>query len=310
MNKVGNKPKACPICKNVSYHAHRLGLVQCAACGVVLSPAIWEPNANETMEQEWFGEDAQTESTFWINLFNSWNNRKTLDRLAQALPPGRRLLEIGVGGGAFLVASQAKGYKVMGCDLSSSICKHVSASYGIEMHNGHLAELVGENRFDVVVTNHVIEHVNQPVEFLKDVRRLLAPGGVVHIAVPNVSCWQAKLSGWTSYEPYHLAYLDTQTLTRIVSAGGLTIDRIATHDSFSGWFLAVLRTMLGVNRAGGAVTRPDSAPMGRAKVRRQGFVYHGYSTAMVFTGAVMWPLRVFQAQLGHGDEIICIARKH
>lgn len=109
----------------------------------------------------------------------------------------------------------------MGCDLSAPICQRVSQTYGIAMHDGSLTSLVGENRFDVIVMNHVLEHVNQPIEFLREVHRLLAPGGVAHIAVPNVACWEAGLAGWTSYEPYHLVYFDPRTLERTVSAGGL-----------------------------------------------------------------------------------------
>lgn len=89
--------------------------------------------------------------------------------------PGRRLLEIGVGSGSFLNSARRRGYEVMGCDLSAPICKHVRQAYGILMHGKTLVTLTGENRFDVVVMNHVLEHVNQPIALLKEVRRLLAP---------------------------------------------------------------------------------------------------------------------------------------
>jgi 2-polyprenyl-3-methyl-5-hydroxy-6-metoxy-1,4-benzoquinol methylase len=284
-------------------------LVQCDACGVVLSPAIWQAQANEKMEEEWFGENYQPGTSFWVNLFETWNNHKTLARLAQAKPPGRRLLEIGVGSGSFLNVARARGYAVMGCDLSRPICERVRRAYGIAMRGEPLATLAGENRFDVIVMNHVLEHVHQPIEFLQDVRRLLAPNGVVHIAVPNIACWEAGLSGWTSFEPYHLTYFAPQTLKRTVSTSGLTIERVSTHDSFSGWFLVVLRTALGVNRASGAVTRPVTALTRRARGRRSGVVEHAYRIAMVCAGGGLWPLRWLQAKLGYGDEAICIARK-
>lgn len=299
----------CPICACVGFRPYKLGLVQCDACGVVLSPAIWRPQANEQLEEEWFGEDYQPETSFWVGVFETWNNRKTLSRLAQASPPGRRLLEIGVGSGSFLNAARERSYEVMGCDLSVPICSRVHRAYGIAMHSGPLTALTGENRFDVIVMNHVLEHVHQPIEFLQDVRRLLSPGGVVHIAVPNITCWEARLSGWTSFEPYHLIYFTPQTLRRTVSASGLAIDRITTHDSFSGWFLAVLRSALGVNRASGAVTRPVNAMTRRAQGRRSGVVEHAYRIAMVCAGGCLWPLRWLQAKLSRGDEAICIARK-
>ncbi|MER2600871.1 MAG: class I SAM-dependent methyltransferase, partial [Candidatus Competibacter phosphatis] len=234
---------------------------------------------------------------------------KTLARLARANLSGRRLLEIGVGSGAFLNAARSKGYDVLGCDLSIPICQQVSKIYGIPMHDASLASLAGENRFDVIVMNHVLEHVNQPVEFLQEVRRLLAPGGVTHIAVPNIACWEARLAGWTSYEPYHLVYFDPRVLERTISAGGLAIEHMTTPDSFSGWFLALLRTVLGVNnREGGTVARSISTAAGHA-TGRPGWLEHAYRISMVCAGGVTWPLRWLQARLGYGDEAICIARK-
>lgn len=299
----------CPVCTGPGFQPYKLGLVRCDGCGVVLSPAIWQPQANEQLEEEWFGEDYRPTTSSWVTLFETWTNRKTLARLAASKPPGRQLLEVGVGSGSFLNAARERHYEVMGCDLSTSICARVRRAYGIVMHSESLETLVGENRFDVIVMNHVLEHVHRPIEFMEDVRRLLAPGGVVHVAVPNIACWEAALAGWTSYEPYHLTYFDPRTLVRTISAGGLTIDCITTHDSFSGWFLAVLRTALGVNRSSGAVTRPTASTVGRIAGRWPGVVEHAYRFAMVCAGGGLWPLRWLQAKLGRGDEAVCLAHK-
>jgi 2-polyprenyl-3-methyl-5-hydroxy-6-metoxy-1,4-benzoquinol methylase len=298
----------CPLCAGAHFRPYKLALVQCTTCAVVLSPAIWQPQANEAMEDEWFGEDFDGNSSFWTGLFETLNNRRTLRRLDAGCRPGR-LLEIGVGSGSFLGAAQSHGYKVEGCDISAPICSRVSAIHGVPMHCESLAELAGDSCFDVIVMNHVLEHVNEPIDFMKDVRRLLVPGGVAHIAVPNVSCWQASLSGWASYEPYHLTYFDPQTLTRVVRAGGLNVGRLLSHDSFSGWFLAILRTGLRVNSVGGAVARPLATKSRRAKSARFRAVEHAYRLAMVCTGAALWPLRVLQSRLGRGDEAICVAYK-
>ena len=298
---------ACAVCGAAGFRPWKLGLMQCESCRGVFSPAIWTSRANEALEQEWFGEDYQPDRSFWVALFETWNNRKSLARLSRARPPGRRLLEIGVGSGSFLNAARQRGYEVMGCDLSAPICKRVRDAYGITMHGESLATLAGDNRFDVIVMNHVLEHVEHPVELLKDVLRLLGPGGVAHIAVPNVACWEAGLSGWTGFEPYHLTYFEPQTLERTVATSGLTIDSITTLDSFSGWFLAVLRTAMGVNRTGGAVTRPPT-PMAQRTSGHSGVVKHAYRIAMVCVGGALWPLRWFQSRLGRGNEAVCIAR--
>jgi len=309
MGNTNNNVTTCPLCLGAGFQPHKLGLVSCKSCYVVLSPVIWQPKANEEMEKEWFGQNFQANRSWWEQRFERWNNDRTLARIARVTPPGGRLLEIGVGSGSFLNAARKTGYDVMGCDLSMPICQRIRRTYDIPMHAEPLTTLAGENRFDVIVLNHVLEHVNRPVEFLRDVHRLLAFGGIAHIAVPNIGCWEAALWGWTCYEPYHLSYFTPQTLRRAVDSSGLAIEHITTHESFSGWFLAVLRSALGVNRATGAVIRPAIASARYAKGSRSKLLEHAYRLAMVCSGAALWPMRMIQEQLGRGDEAICIARK-
>ncbi|MDF1593767.1 MAG: class I SAM-dependent methyltransferase [Desulfobacterales bacterium] len=304
VNDANQQIRLCLICGYVGFKPYKVGLVQCEGCGVVLSPIIWEPQANEYLEEEWFGEDYRPKTSFWVVLFENWNNRNTLARLSKAKIAGQRLLEIGVGSGSFLNAARERGYEVMGCDLSGSICARVQRVHGIPMHNSPVAQIIHSAPFfDIVMMNHVLEHVQQPIEFLQDVRRLLVSGGVVHIAVPNVACWEALLPGWGSYEPYHLAYFSPQTLQRAVELAGFEVLRIRTHDSFSGWFLAILRTLLRANRksAGERSAQREAAHLS--------WVGHAYHLAMVLGGVITLPLRLFQEVIGRGDEVVLIGRK-
>jgi 2-polyprenyl-3-methyl-5-hydroxy-6-metoxy-1,4-benzoquinol methylase len=301
----------CPFCAGSGFRPFKLGLLQCDGCELVLSPVIWQAQANEQMEDAYFGEDYKArKSSFWVEWFEARNNRKTLSRLAALPLPGKRLLEIGVGSGSFLQRARERGYTVMGCDLSVPLCRRVEQSLGVTMFCGPLIELKGEARFDVVVMNHVLEHVQDPVAFLQEVLRLLVSGGFVHIAAPNIACWQARLSGWTSYEPYHLAYFDRNTLSKAVDGAGFVRHDMFSRDSFSGWFLALLRTALGVGRSRSAVAGPDSNPQQTDRTqRRASIIEHGYRFAMVLAGGGTWPLRWVQGRLGYSDEIICLARK-
>lgn len=311
MSKAVISGHECPLCSQKRFTQHWLGLLRCESCKLVLSSSIWQPQANEIMEDEFFGEGYEArKSSVWVEWFEASNNRKTLSRLNTIPTQGKRLLEIGVGSGSFLKAAKVKGFDVMGCDLSAPICRHVELKFGITMHCGLLSELQTENQFDVIVMNHVLEHVQKPVEFLQDVFRLLKPDGIVHIAVPNIDCWEASLPGWTSYEPYHLTYFNQQTLLRAVVSAGFTSKRVQTSDSFSGWFLASLRTTLGVNSAEGAVTRAVASSSGHPINARSGVVEHAYRLSMVLSGGGLWPLRWLQGKLGYGDEVVCIAQKH
>jgi 2-polyprenyl-3-methyl-5-hydroxy-6-metoxy-1,4-benzoquinol methylase len=275
--------------------------MQCSRCGFVVNPAVWKQDANEAMEKDWFGEEYDPQESKWVHLFEHWNNRRTLGRIASLSLIGRRLLEIGVGSGSFMEYAKCRGFQVMGCDLSLPICRQVEGKFHIPVHHGHVHSLPDEPSFDVVVMNHVLEHVSDPVGLLREVRRRMNRGGVLHVAVPNLDSWESRLRGWTGFEPYHLVYFRPATLKNAAERAGFLVSRVYTHESFSGWFLALLRTFLGTHR----LEAHRRASM--RKRRTASLSEHAYQVAMILSGTTTWPLRKLQAVVGRGDEAVLIA---
>ena len=111
------------------------------------------------------------------------------------------------------------------------------------------------------------------------------------------------LPGWNSYEPYHLLYFTPQTLRAAAKKAGFEIQHLTTHESFSGWFLAILRTLLKKSHA----AQPQQESSADAKPSTS-FVEHAYRLAMVTWGLLALPFRRLQEFLGKGDEVIIIAR--
>jgi SAM-dependent methyltransferase len=269
---------------------------------LVVNPALFRRGAGQELNEEAFGEGWEPETSFWVRWFQISKNRRYL-RTIQKFAQGGRLLEVGVGGGRFLEQARAAGFDVMGCDLSPAVCRRVEERIGVPVHCGSLDGLPpGVVR--VVALHHVLEHVEDPVGFLRSVRDLLVPGGIVHIAVPNVGCWEARFAAWNSYAPYHLTYFDRETLARAAREAGLVPLWDGTHESFSTWFLTMVRLILKV-RPNETLRIPASmagVPMWRSLVE------HPYRLAMVVAGAVTSPLRLVQAWVGKGDELILVAR--
>lgn len=296
--------KACPVCRGTDFAIWRFGLLRCDQCDLVVAGSVWRPAANEQLNELSFGDQYEPVRSFWVRMFEEWNNRRTISRLPGAVGiDGGRLLEIGVGSGSFLAYAKSHGYSPLGCDLSAAICRRVESSTEITMHCGSLESLCDEQLFDVVVMNHVLEHVSDPVVLLKTVRAHLKPGGVLHLAVPNVGAWDALLPGWNSYEPYHLVYFSPRTLRLAAEKAGFEIQHLTTHESFSGWFLAILRTLLGKSHT----KQPQQEPSTGTKLSSS-FVEHAYRFIMVTWGLLTLPFRRLQEFLGKGDEVILIAR--
>ena len=55
------------------------------------------------------------------------------------------------------------------------------------MHNGDLFQLpIEENKFDIIIMSHVIEHLPDPVSIVVKLKSWLKPGGLLMVATPNV----------------------------------------------------------------------------------------------------------------------------
>jgi SAM-dependent methyltransferase len=176
------------------------------------------------------------------------------------------LLEIGVGHGAFLEAAQKQGWNVIGVDVSRFACEYVQRTYGIHVYCGSLSDAgIPPSSIDAVHMSHILEHLGEPVGTLNAVRRLLRPGGVLAVEVPNeldtLAVRLKELAG--SQTPYsvrstHLIFFTPRTLIKTVAAAGFVIRSCRTlRDLADG---SLLRR--GVKAAAALVERPfDMSPL-------------------------------------------------
>ena len=119
------------------------------------------------------------------------------------LRPGR-LLDIGCGDGRFLHRMKERGWSVTGLDFDQQAARAAKEKYDIEVNVCTLEEMgYPENSFDAVTMNHVIEHVFDPVATLREVCRILKPGGMVVAVTPNADCLGLRIYGsnWRGLEP-------------------------------------------------------------------------------------------------------------
>jgi SAM-dependent methyltransferase len=236
----------------------------------------------------------------WQLLFEALRNRNRWKYISSFVRTGSKCVEIGVGTGSFLYFLKEQGMSVDGCDASQPICDYVQEKYGIRVVCGSIREVNPSLAYDVVFMNHVLEHLPNPLEMLSDIRARMAPAAWLHIAVPNRGAWEAVLPGWTSYQPYHLLYFDESSLRQTLSRAGFKIVSSRTVEPFSGWFLAIVRTLLGMKNNSVVNAKPQRTQANRAARLI-------YRTLMVIIGLVTTPLRWMQAKLGYGEELVVIA---
>lgn len=295
----------CPLCQGArQFRPVRFNLLSCTDCGLVVSPDFWTPQLDRCLEDKWFGENWDPAASIWVRCFETLGNRNLFNRL-RFLPQGGSMLEVGFGSGSFLAFMQSRGWTVEGCDLSGQVCRQAAKRWGVRTHWGDVASLPKNKRYDLVIANHVLEHAQHPRAMLEDIRARMTPGGLLHVSVPNYDCWDASLSGWIGYQPYHFIYFTPKTLSKTIASAGLNIESAATHAQFACWFQTVLATIVPRLRGKTRKTIRD----GLSRRPNVSAIMHAYRAATAIFGIVSWPVRRLQERLGDGTEAFVLARR-
>src|SRR6185503_17553461 len=99
---------------------------------------------------------------------------------------GRRLLDVGCATGFFMEAAADEGFDVAGVEFSAVAISHARLDIRRRMVCGDVNALRSRSaeKFDVVTAFDIIEHVQNPVNFLGNIHEILVPGGVLAISSP------------------------------------------------------------------------------------------------------------------------------
>ncbi len=151
------------------------------------------------------------------------------------VPTRKRLLDVGCGAGWFLRISKKLGAIEQGVEPNEHPAA-LAQSQGLRVFHGTLesyaSQVAADVQFDIITANHVLEHVPNPVETLATMKRLLAPGGFIWIAVPNAAypiCRALKGHWHSSDLPYHLMQFTSKSLMECGLSAGLDVRRVSTE---------------------------------------------------------------------------------
>jgi SAM-dependent methyltransferase len=150
------------------------------------------------------------------------------------LPSGRRgrLLDVGSGNGEFLATMRDLGWEVVGLEPDYAAAAAARRDHGLDVILGTLeGATLDEASFDAVTLSHVIEHVPDPVQTIRECYRLLRRGGVLVVLTPNIAslCHRVFGADWRGLEPpRHLFLFSPETMRRCASAAGFSAVRIRT----------------------------------------------------------------------------------
>ncbi|MCC7158317.1 MAG: class I SAM-dependent methyltransferase [Ignavibacteria bacterium] len=98
-----------------------------------------------------------------------------------------RLLDIGAGKGYLLEAALSRGWKAEGYDVDEELTERLRNKYKIRVLDGDFTSLdLGSEQYDAVTMHQVIEHLKDPVPYIKKIHDILKPRGTLFLAQPNI----------------------------------------------------------------------------------------------------------------------------
>jgi 2-polyprenyl-3-methyl-5-hydroxy-6-metoxy-1,4-benzoquinol methylase len=157
-----------------------------------------------------------------LNLINSYHPEKGL------------ILDIGAGTGEFLSVAQNDGWDTIGVEPSDK-AKTIAKSKGVSFVE-KTSEL-DSHTFDVITMWHVLEHVPNLDEQIKELKRLLKPKGTLIVAVPNFKSFDAKYYGnfWAAYDvPIHFWHFSKTAIQKLFEKEKMKLEKVLPmkFDSF------------------------------------------------------------------------------
>jgi SAM-dependent methyltransferase len=202
-------------------------LTQCEACGLVATaraPRFDYDRGYFTVD----GDGGYDFDTDYARDADAERFRRELDRLDRRGPRGT-LLDIGCATGSYLCAARDRGWTVTGVEVAEYARTQAAARSG-GLVVASCDELPAGTTFDVVTLHHVLEHIDDPVAFLRDA---VAPrvGRRLVLETPNFQSLASRVHGsrWRDLRlEQHVSHFTPRTLAAVVEAAGLRVDRVYT----------------------------------------------------------------------------------
>jgi SAM-dependent methyltransferase len=183
--------------------------------------------------------------------------RQRVDRVAPLVGnrPAPKLLDVGGGACLFANAMAQRGFEVTVFEPNAA--NAVAAGPGVRFIGSLFDEAgvrhagLADASFDLVTMWHSLEHVTDPNAALRLARRLLRPGGSIHVCVPNLDSLQANLTvdSWCYLDvPHHVSHFSPTGLGRTLArAGFATTGATQWNEEYEvfGFYQSILNRLTG-----------------------------------------------------------------
>lgn len=204
--------------------------VICRACGLVYeNPRMEESEIaasyGKYIENRFSLEGGEDVGKYLRHIEGKNKKNANIDFLKQFLKSEHEVLEIGSGFGIMLRGlKESIGCRLEGIEPATS-AKYAEKGGGVPVFHGTFDEYFekygNEKKFDAVLMHHVFEHFPEPLEVLKKLKKILKPGGLLYIEVPNILNFERRVKYFFDF--WHYYNYSPGTLEKILKKGGFKI---------------------------------------------------------------------------------------
>jgi SAM-dependent methyltransferase len=226
--------KTCPLCETPvpesKFSIREFVYKKCSACG-----SLFVANEPSTLElaryysKDYYEADSSQEKgrkgypSYRKAQESLKDSFKQKLRVVRKYITSGHLLDAGAAYGTFLQLA-SEGFAGVGLELSEYAAKTARDEFQVDVRVGTIEKApFPDAHFDVIVMWDIIEHLGNPVAALKEVHRMLRPGGFCFISTDDVNHWLVRLLGtkwWGIAPPLHLCHFSKRGMRAAFERAG------------------------------------------------------------------------------------------
>lgn len=227
-----------------------LDIVKCSGCDLLFvnpQPKLSQEHLQKLYGREYFNK-GYMKFYYTNSQAHSFQSNEAfiyrLDFIEKYKKTGR-ILDIGCASGSFLNLAKQKGWDVSGVELSDYAAKFAIEKYNLNIFRGSFEESkFPDNYFQVVCASDIIEHLNNPHDFLAKIYQVLSNDGLLYLAFPNANSFYYKLFGFLAHYnhrnyfllPYHLCHFSPSSIRLLLKKTGFSVLKLRYSHSRSNLF--------------------------------------------------------------------------
>jgi len=225
----------CPVCGASTSHRYNRtdsAIVQCQnnQCGLVFLETQPTDAQLQALYDSLYYPDDDTQP-----VLKPESDNEKLDQHARYLDAkfnlkGAAVLDVGCGSGNFMASLRAAGAEVVCGVEPNEVARNEAIQRGFETFDSISG--LGEQKFDLVVMNDVIEHLRDPLADCRLLRQCLSPAGSVYIVTINLGGLKSRLKreNWDMVlDPTHLYFFDAMSLSYLIETAGYEAIKVDKH---------------------------------------------------------------------------------